>query len=202
LRAAAANPILGKEVDVAQTILLIRHAEKPRSGGPAGIDGNGAIDAHSLTPVGWQRAGAWMEMFAPSLPGAAPALPRPDVIFASRRTATENGIGSKSRRTVQTVQPLADKLGLAVDQRFTEGEETELVAALLASPGTILVSWQHEKLPLIARQIGSGGPTPAVWPDGRYNPILCFRREGGGEAGWSYEQLVPLMLAGDLADPI
>jgi broad specificity phosphatase PhoE len=186
------------------TILLIRHAEKPdlaKPGSPAGVNGAGAADQHSLTPVGWQRAGAWAELFAPSLPGAVPALPRPERIFASRYTGTENGIGSKSRRPEQTVSPLAAKLGLTVDASLTEGQERELVEALLAASGTVLVCWQHEKLPGIARTIPSTGGTPADWPEGRYNPILRFRR-GEREAVWSYDQLVPLLLAADLPDGV
>ena len=37
-------------------IVPIRHAEKPLSASPAGID-DGAPDPHSLTVRGWQRAG-------------------------------------------------------------------------------------------------------------------------------------------------
>ena len=42
-----------------QTILIIRHAEKPVAGRTYGVDETGAHDPRSLTPQGWLRAGAW-----------------------------------------------------------------------------------------------------------------------------------------------
>src|SRR3981081_661734 len=44
-----------------QTILIIRHAEKPESDSDSGdgVDATGALDPKSLTPRGWQRAGVW-----------------------------------------------------------------------------------------------------------------------------------------------
>src|SRR5258707_8686182 len=39
-----------------QTILIIRHAEKPEAGGDSGVDSTGAPDPRSLTVRGWQRA--------------------------------------------------------------------------------------------------------------------------------------------------
>ncbi len=41
----------------AQTILIIRHAEKPVQNGAYGVDESGAADTESLTPAGWQRRG-------------------------------------------------------------------------------------------------------------------------------------------------
>ena len=64
-----------------QTIYMIRHAEKPNGIGPAGIDESGNPDGESLTPRGWQRAGAWTELFAPSL--ADSVLTTPTSLFAS-----------------------------------------------------------------------------------------------------------------------
>ena len=37
-----------------QTILIIRHAEKPEPGGDSGVDPTGAPDPRSLTVRGWQ----------------------------------------------------------------------------------------------------------------------------------------------------
>ena len=63
-----------------QTILIIRHADKP--GGDGGVDATGMPDKDSLTPRGWQRAGIWVDLFAPSL-AQPPVLPKPNAIFAS-----------------------------------------------------------------------------------------------------------------------
>ena len=69
-----------------QTILIIRHAEKPEPGGDSGVDSTGAPDPRSLTVRGWQRAGAWAELFVPAL-GQKSALPTPTTLFASDPTA-------------------------------------------------------------------------------------------------------------------
>jgi len=184
-----------------RTILLIRHAEKPRPGRRGGFDVRGRPDDHSLTAQGWQRAGAWAELFAPSLPGVAGGFPRPTAVFASARTGAEGPVGSKSRRPVETAQPLADKLGLTLDCRFAEGQEAALAEAALQAAGTVLICWQHERLPDIARRISADRPVPAAWPDDRFNPVLVFRREDG-DAVWAFTQIAPLMLPGDRPDPL
>src|SRR5713101_2323157 len=104
-----------------QTILIIRHADKPEPDGDGGVDAAGMPDKESLTPRGWQRAGIWTELFAPSL-GQQRVLPKPTALFASAPTskaeiAAGNG-GSKSRRPLETLRPLSAKLGIDVDLRL------------------------------------------------------------------------------------
>lgn len=129
-----------------QTILIIRHADKPEPGGDGGVDSGGAPDAKSLTPKGWQRAGVWAELFAPSLERQA-ALLKPTAVFASAPAshaemhAGEGG--SKSRRPLETVTPLAAKLGIQVNQTFVKGREANLANAISGMDGVVLVCWQH-----------------------------------------------------------
>jgi len=81
--------------------MFIRHAEKPGvpgDGKGGGVQPDGSQDGESLTVRGWQRAGALVQFFA------RPEL-KPGVIFASGL-----GHGSKSKRPMQTVTPLADLL--------------------------------------------------------------------------------------------
>src|SRR5689334_25395283 len=88
-------------------IMLIRHAEKPlhASGSPHGVNPEGQQDPHSLTVTGWIRAGALIELFAPSHGEPRAELRRPDTIYGSAHA------GSQSKRSVQTVSPLAARLG-------------------------------------------------------------------------------------------
>jgi hypothetical protein len=79
-------------------IMFIRHAEKPDNG-KDGVAMDGSPDAESLTVRGWQRARALIVFFC-----AEPKM-RPNAIFASGI-----GHGSKSKRPVETVTPLAAKL--------------------------------------------------------------------------------------------
>ena len=66
-------------------IMLIRHAEKPLhpSGSPHGVDQDGQQDPHSLTVTGWIRAGALIELFAPSDGAPRAELRRPDTLYGS-----------------------------------------------------------------------------------------------------------------------
>jgi hypothetical protein len=188
-----------------QTILIIRHAEKPDADGDSGVDSSGISDPKSLTPRGWQRAGAWAELFAPAFKENG-VLPKPNALFASApathaELATAAG-ESKSRRPTETITPLATKSGLKIDLRFGKGNETDLAAALLEIEGVVLVCWQHENIAAIAQAIS---PTtrdiPTKWPGDRFNVIFSFTRPDS-ETPWTFRQFCPVMLAEDAADAI
>ena len=189
-----------------QTLLLIRHAEKPEDGQPGGVAMDGTADRRSLTPRGWQRAGCWTELFAPSLGGNA-VLPRPQAIFASVPASAHDfaadGAGSKSRRPLETVSMLAEKLNVEVDLRFSKGQEAALGGVLSGIQGATLVCWQHEDIGAIASAL-SPRPIelPGKWPSDRFNVILRFVRNGGAKAQWSFDQLAPLMFKGDSSSKI
>jgi hypothetical protein len=183
-----------------QTILLIRHAEKPEPGGDNGVDSTGASDANSLTPRGWQRAGTWVHVFAPPS-GQNALLPRPDAVFASapekHHKSAAGAEGSKSRRPLETITPLAAKLKLEVDLRFAKGDEESLAAALSETDGVVLVCWQHEKIAAIARGLAPVPQNvPVHWPEDRFNVVFRFDRLERG-APWEFRQIVPVMLDGD-----
>jgi broad specificity phosphatase PhoE len=185
------------------TILLMRHAEKPEKDGKVhGVDATGQEDGKSLTPRGWQRAGAWCELFVPSLGSSSP-LPRPAAIFASapaghHELASGEG-GSKSRRPLETITPLAARLGIAVDIRFTKGQEAELAAALSTMQGIVLVCWQHEDIAKIAEALTpKPHQIPEDWPSDRFNVVFRLDRSGDASA-WAFQQVVPVMLDGDKA---
>ena len=186
-----------------QTIMIIRHSEKPDDLNN-GVGASGALDSKSLTPRGWQRAGAWAELFSPAF--GTSKLPEPTTIFASapaghQETAAGNG-GSKSRRPLQTVTPLAEKLEIEINLEFAKGNEVELANALSATPGVTLVCWQHENIFEIANALT---PTPSgvpnTWPSTCFNVIFRFDRPDGVSA-WTFKQVVPVLLAGDDANHI
>jgi hypothetical protein len=189
-----------------QTLFLIRHAEKPEDGQPGGVGADGTADRRSLTPKGWQRAGCWTELFVPSLGGNA-VLPRPQAIFASAPASAHDfaadGAGSKSRRPLETVSMLAEKLNVEIDLRFSKGQEVALARVLSGTPGTTLVCWQHEDIVAIASALS---PRPAQfphdWPPDRFNIAFRFVRDGGEDEQWSFDQLVPIMFKDDSSSTI
>jgi hypothetical protein len=181
-----------------RTIFVIRHAEKP-VGTTKGIDEHGHADKDSLIVHGWQRAGALAEFF-----GSKQGLPAPDRIFASaagKKSARAAKTGSKSKRPMQTVTPLAAKLGQRIDRKYAKSEEAALVKAVTARDGKTLVCWQHEAIPKIAGLIlGSLKGVPERWPSRRFDVVWRFTSSRSG--AWTFDQVCQLVLAGDSAKPI
>jgi hypothetical protein len=177
-----------------QIIMLIRGAEKPHNPSPHGVTAEGDFDQHSLTVNGWTRAGALIGLFAP-FRGEPPAgLRRPSTVYG---TAAEEG---HSKRSVQTVAPLAARLGLEVVHRYSTGDEAHLVKELTARPGAVVVSWNHDAIHKIIEHLGDVTPTPpAHWPGDRYDLVWTFTRTADG---WTFAQVPQMLLAGDLPYPI
>jgi hypothetical protein len=185
-----------------EQIYLLRHAEKPQdgAGGPAGVDESGAPSPHSLTPRGWQRAGALAVLFRAGTDPVAGWAGVPTALVAPDYGA---GPDALAHRTVQTVTPLARRLDLTVQRRRSKGQEDELAADLLAASGCVLVSWEHEHLPAIvhgiaARVAVAGLPTflAAGWPDARFDLVLVLRR--GADGTYAASVHPQLLLDGDL----
>jgi broad specificity phosphatase PhoE len=177
-------------------IMIIRHGEKPN--GDAGVTTAGKHDSEALTVRGWQRAGALVGLFAPAGERFAnPRIAKPRCIFACGVTHE-----SKSLRPQQTVVPLADKLGLAIDTSFSKGDESELARAAIAVGGVVLISWDHKHIPAIAAALlGDAGSYPRNWPDDRYDLVWVFDRPALS-AICCLVQVPQLLLAGDSTEPI
>jgi broad specificity phosphatase PhoE len=185
----------GQSAD-ARMIMLVRHAEKPLHpcGSPRGVNPDGDHDPHSLTVTGWIRAGALVELFAPSR-GEPPAeLRRPDTIYASAYA------GGHSKRSMQTVGPLSARLGLEVVTRYAAGDEAHLTREISTRPGATLIAWHHEALHRIGHHLDEVHPNPPHrWPADRFDLIWTFTPD---DHGWRFAQIPQLLLPGDLPYPI
>ncbi|GAC1664171.1 MAG: hypothetical protein NVS9B8_04140 [Candidatus Limnocylindrales bacterium] len=181
------------------SISVIRHAEKQVGDGPPrGVLVDGTPDPDSLTPSGWQRAGALISLFVPRGDGvSATLLPTPTRLFAS-----ELGPHSHSRRPIETLLPLSARLGVRLEEPYRQDQLDELVAAIRASDGDVLVAWEHKRIPLIANLlVGDAAAVPQVWPDERFDLVWVF--EPASTAGGIRLRQVPqLLLAGDRVEPI
>ena len=178
------------------SIFVMRHGEKP-NGVAQGVDEQGTANPKSLTPRGWQRAGALAVYF-----GSSNGLPIPDRIYASGWGRGQ----SNSQRSMETVIPLAAKYHRSLIQTYGKGEEEKLVKELSGVEGTTLVCWQHEMILEIARLLvqaaGSAGtPIPESWPADRFDVIWSFMRRGVGDA-WTFQQICQKLLIGDAAQAI
>ena len=180
-------------------VMIVRHAEKPAgSGTPKGVTADGLPDPESLTPRGWQRAGALVGLFVPD-PSASrrPSLPTPTHLLAS-----QVGPQSSSRRPLETLQPLGDRLGLTIDVRFLKEELGQLARAVRGIDGVVLISWEHHLIPSIANMIiGDTTSAPQIWPDDRFDLVWLIDLSVPGKPP-AFRQVPQLLLAGDEATPI
>ncbi len=143
-------------------VLVMRHAEK--SG-----DKN---DPH-LSLAGRRRA-EWLVEYVPATFG------QPDFLLAARTS-------NRSRRPVETLEPLAAALALEVRAKFDDGDSAELVKSLgdkqRYSGKLGVICWRHGDLPRLIRALGAPpGSFPERWDESDYTTVLDITYPGNGEA--------------------
>src|ERR1700677_2853775 len=131
-------------------IYIIRHGEKPADppavapgqtpaapAPPFGVDSQGNENPHSLLPRGWQRSGALAVLFDPATGPLQAGLQTPAALLSPSYGSADKTAG---HRTHETIQGLADRLGLAIVSDFPEGSEAELAASVVSShSGVVLI---------------------------------------------------------------
>jgi hypothetical protein len=173
-----------------QTIMLIRHAEKPKTKkAPYGVTISGHHDDKSLLVLGWQRAGALVELFDPAVGPIRTGLLRPTSLFAADPH-------HESKRPLETITPLAQRMGFSVQTKIKPSDTKGIAKLLAATPGAPLAAWQHQYIPTIAAQLGTVSPKPPTkWPGNRFDIVWVFTRQSDGS--WAFSQVPQLLLAGD-----
>jgi len=124
-------------------IVILRHAEKPDD--PRDPD---------LSPEGDARA----QMLATLIPRR---FPNPDRLFCATRSRHSN-------RPYDTLAPLAQALGMALDERYADDGYAELAADLLQKPKyadkLIVICWHHGHIPDLALSLGVAQAALAAAP--------------------------------------
>jgi phosphohistidine phosphatase SixA len=133
-------------------IILMRHADKTEDSAD-----------EDLSESGWARA----KQLATYLPET---FGKPDIIMAAAQS-------KHSDRSVETVKPLAESLGLEIQDYFKNDEFPQLVDEIFNDPDyknkTVVICWHHGKLPAMASLLGApAGSFPDPWPSNAYNLIL------------------------------
>ena len=196
------------------TILIIRHGEKPNGNWPGpGLTSGGEENKKSLVIRGWQRAGAWAALFCGR---GGPEYPAPTAIYAAKPTKDHDGAGpteqadagkshEPSQRPYETALPLAQRLDLAINLNFAQGEEQSLAQKLLAEQGVALVAWEHKAIVenlLPALLAGQNVPgVPNSWDSARFDVVLRLDR-AAPDAPWLFQQLFPRLMSGDSNAPL
>ena len=175
----------------AQTLMFIRHAEKPGDhGGPHGVNHHGEPDPHSLSVRGWTRAGALAALFGHAA-SAADGLVTPQRVVATK--ASEK---AKSRREVDTATPTAKRLALDLDERYGHGDEAALATDLMDAGHDALIVWHHGNLPELLSHlpIANRADVPSAWPEDRFDLIWVLTRSGDA---YAFAQVDQDLLDGD-----
>ena len=169
-QAAATAPSAPAAQAQVETIVLIRHGEKP---------GN---DLGQLTFQGLNRALALPDVLIGKYGKA-------DFIFApgTQHDITHDGKKYSYIRPLITIEPTAIRLGLPVNARFAVDDLEELQKELLSpdySNALVFVAWEHLKLDLLVKNMMKAlGAEPGLvpeWPGKDYDSIyvLKIRTEG------------------------
>ena len=143
------------------TILVLRHAEKPRS----------PIDPH-LSVAGRRR----VERLAAWLPET---FGRPDILFAAADKLL-------SRRPRETLEPLAKATRVPLRHDVSDKRSEAFAGELLSDPEyagrRVVVAWRHKALPGLARALGArAGECPDPWPGELYDLVLRFDYADGAK---------------------
>ena len=179
--------------------MIMRHAEKPaKDGAPYGVTLEGKPSKESLQPLGWQRAGALANLFAPnSRMMQNSVLAKPQFLYASKPLLRKG-----SMRPLQTIMPLAEKLSVPINWFYERNEIEAVLEEVFACRGVVLMCWQREYIPAIASFIlETNKGVPQEWPEDRYDMIWVFdldRKSGT----YKFRQIPQKLLKGDSAIPI
>ena len=150
----------------AQSILLIRHAEKPADNADTG-----------LSPEGKKRAEALPELFKKTAARPDP-FPEPDFIFATKASKHSN-------RPAETVTPLAKALKLNVNAQYANDDYPNLAEELYTNPKyegkTVLICWHHGTMPEFAAMLGATG-VPDKWKDAVFDRVWVVSFDDKGKA--------------------
>ncbi|MBV5265267.1 hypothetical protein [Pinisolibacter aquiterrae] len=158
--------------ETVETIVLVRHGEKPEAG-------LGQLNCRGLS-----RALALPDVIARE-------LGRPDTVFAPDPSIRkeDGGTAYDYVRPLATIEPTAIRYGLPVDTRFGWNDVDGLAAALTApalARSRVLVAWEHKEIVEISKKlIAANGGDPAVVPKWRGDDfesihVLTLSRDAAG----------------------
>jgi hypothetical protein len=152
----------------AQTVVIIRHAEKPEKG--KNLNCQGLNRSLKLPAVLYSKFGIPGSIYVPSL---------------------DNNESTGHARMFQTVIPLAAKYNLKINSRYGEMDTATLAKEIRGKKGFVLVVWQHSIIPSIVRALGVQG-FKMHWGDNDYDSIWIITfQKGIAKISFDKEGLAP-----------
>jgi hypothetical protein len=151
-----------------QTIVFLRHGEKP-AGGYGQLTCQGFNRSLALPTVLTAKFGAPNALYAPS-----PAV-----------KVTDTAGSFYYVRPLATIEPLAIKLGMPVNTKYGYNAISSLQTALISTGyanATIFVAWEHLMLQKLVQNIMNaygGGVTVPAWASTDYDSLYVVRATYG-----------------------
>jgi len=160
------------------TVMLMRHCEKY---GPLVYSKRNQHCSY----LGLERAHFMPSLFGSNNKSSHGTLwPNPSYLYA---LSPDRG-GHSNYRQVETLTPIATKLGLDINHDFSEGQETDVAAQVFfklqsgdACGKLFLISWTHRSLPQLAAALGCGrfyeetGGCPAYYPEDSFDQVWMLK---------------------------
>jgi broad specificity phosphatase PhoE len=159
----------GKNALANVEVLIVRHAERPDL-------------EDSLTAAGHARANAYARYFA-------------TLNLDGRKIQLTHLFAERSKRTRETLEPLAKTVDLPLDTRFATKDYRALVNDLRTHSygNEVLICWHHHAIPELIEALG-GDPNAIIpggkWPKGTYDWIVDLRYNAFGKLTPANENLV------------
>lgn len=144
-------------------VIIIRHAEKPANG-------------NSLSTKGRERAAALAPYFMETKELLTYGTPVAIYAMASSKD-------HPSKRPIETVTPLSEQLKIPLKTAYARNEYKKMAEEIKNAPeyagNTVLVCWEHDVIPEMARAFGAL-QTPAKWQSDIFdrNWIITFSNTG------------------------
>src|SRR5262249_28585762 len=113
--------------------------------------------------------------------------------------------GSHSKRPFETIAPLCKRLQISPVTKYGVDNEVALIKEIQLLTGVVLICWEHKRIvDAILPELTKGQKLPHLpihWDGARFDVVLQFYRAQTG-AQWSFRQLFPRLLPGDLDVPV
>lgn len=159
-------------------VIMIRHGEKPASG-------------NELNDQGWQRAYALAGFFTTN--PEVLTFGTPAAIYAMAQKGATGSI-----RPIQTVSPLAQKLGLPIQHPYLRGQTDQLAQEILSDSAydgkMVLICWEHNAIPSMLPAFGwTAGPD--AWPGDAFDRVWILDFKDGKPA--AFRDIPQKLLPGD-----
>lgn len=162
--------MLSAETFAAETIVMLRHAEKPE-GGLGQLSCQGLNRALALPNVLLGKFGTPAVIFAPN-----PGVEKQD-----------NGRSYSYIRPLATIEPTAIRVGLPVDTQWGFEDIESLQTRLLGDEmvdKTVFVAWEHRLLEKLSRnmlkQLGADSASVPAWDSDDFDSIYVIKIEQDG----------------------